>query len=122
MDCNLVANLQVFKGRRCTALFKLGLVTHLYRYGFLGRGFSRNRAIRNASYRAHDMLFFSMGKSHQSKREQQSNDCDGTFQFHWFLLRDCDELVVSVKDGRVALRLRIAPRPVPPASLLDPLD
>src|SRR5712675_1874073 len=27
------------------------------------------------SYRAHDMLFFSMGKSHQSKREQQSNDC-----------------------------------------------
>jgi len=98
-----------------SALFKLGLVTHVYRYGLFGRGFNRNGTIRNARDLAHDMLFVSVSQCHDSKREQQRNDCDHAL--HNFLLSDCGALVVRVPACRVGLRSRIALLFAPPASL-----
>src|SRR5712691_7545949 len=65
MDYNLVANHQVFEGCGCTALIKLGLVIHIYYYGFLCRVFNGNGTIGNAGDRTHDMLLFSVRKCHE---------------------------------------------------------
>ena len=70
----LIANLQVSQGCRCTALFKLGLVIHLYRYRLFGAGFNRDRVVRGAGDLAYDVLVFSVGKHYYRKREQQSNN------------------------------------------------